>query len=109
MNCISSSKNVSSPQQISTTNDQKSATSNVLNGYLKDHFNVSFVDCKCCCDASKEISKCQNGSLDFLRDIQEYITMPEYRLNCQCVCGDNEQNNAPIKFGLNLTPANDLK
>jgi hypothetical protein len=101
MSCISSSTNTSSSQK-SSTNDNKQETSN---GYLKDHFNVSFMDCKCCCDASKEISRCQTGSLDFLRDIQEYINPPEYRLNCRCICGDNEQ----IKFGINLTPANDLK
>lgn len=99
MNNNSNSKTSSSSQQ----------KSEILNGYLKDHFNVSFFDCKCCCDASKEISKCANGSLDFLRDIQEYIHTPEYRLNCQCICGDNAQNMSPIKFGINLTPANDLK
>jgi hypothetical protein len=107
MSYVSGSTNASS--SVSSKNDNKQETSTVLNGYLKDHFNVSFVDCKCCCDASKEISKCQTGSLDFLRDIQEYVNLPEYRLNCRCICGDNEQNNTPIKFGINLTPANDLK
>jgi len=100
MSWLSSSTNSSS-----STHDNNQETSTVLNGYLKDHFNVSFVDCKCCCDASKEISQCQTGSLDFLRDIQDYVNLPEYRLNCQCICGDN----TPMKFGINLTPANDLK
>ncbi|CAF0830175.1 unnamed protein product [Rotaria sordida] len=109
MSYISNSTNISSSQQQTSTNDHNQETSKILNGYLKDHFNVSFIDCKCCCDASKEISKCQNGSLEFLRHIQEYINLPEYRLNCRCICGDNEQNNTPIKFGINLTPANDLK
>ena len=95
----SSINNSSSPND---TNNNKQET---VNGYLKDHFNVSFIDCKCCCDASKELSKCQMGSLDFLRHIREYIHLPEYRLNCRCICGDNEQ----MKFGINLTPANDLK
>ena len=108
MSYVSNSKTTASIEQSSTnTNNRESAS--ILNGYLKDHFNVSFVDCKCCCDASKEISRCQNGSLEFLRDIQEYINLPEYRLNCRCICGDNEHNHAPVKFGINLTPANDLK
>jgi hypothetical protein len=102
MSSLSGSTNTFSSQQ-SSTNDKNQE---ILTGYLKDHFNVSFIDCKCCCDASKEISKCQTGSLDFLRDIQEYIHLPEYRLNCRCICDDN---NTPIKFGINLTPANDLK
>lgn len=81
----------------------------MINGYLKDHFKVSFIDCQCCCDASKEINPCQNKSLQFLRNIQEYLHLPEYRLNCQCVCGDNDRNNPPTKFGIHLTPGHDLK
>ncbi|CAF1342420.1 unnamed protein product [Adineta steineri] len=100
---------MSSSTNSSTRDYNQKQTSTILNGYLKDHFNVSFIDCKCCCDASKEISKCQTNSLEFLRDIHEYINIPEYRLNCRCICGDNEQNNTPMKFGINLTPANDLK
>lgn len=87
----------------SSSNDQKQENST---GYLKDHFNMSFFDCKCCCDASKEILKCEKQSLDFLRD---YIHMPEYRLNCRCMCDDNKINNTSMKFGINLTPANDFK
>jgi hypothetical protein len=102
MNYLSSSTKTSSSQQ-SSSNDIKQEIST---GYLKDHFNVLFFDCKCCCDASKEMPKCQTGSLEFLRDIQEYINLPEYRLNCRCICDDT---NTPIKFGINLTPANDLK
>jgi hypothetical protein len=101
MSCLSNSTN-SSQQSSSNDNNQKLSTG----GYLKDHFNVSFFDCKCCCDASKEMSQCQNGSLDFLRNIQEYLHLPEYRLNCRCICDDNH---TPMKFGINLTPANDLK
>jgi hypothetical protein len=52
------------------------------------------------------MSQCQNGSLDVLRDIQEYLHLPEYRLNCRCICDDNHTT---MKFGINLTPANDLK
>ncbi|UJR15726.1 hypothetical protein I4U23_002661 [Adineta vaga] len=100
MSCISNT----SPTITNDNQHQEAST-----GYLKDHFNVSFVDCKCCCDASKEISRCQTSSSEFLRDIQEYLTMPEYRLNCRCICGDNEENNTPMKFGINVTPANDLK
>ena len=95
-----------------TTTDACSTNNNnqeTLSGYLKDHLNVSFLDCKCCCDASKEISRCQTNSSDFLRDIQGYLTVPEYRLNCKCICGDNGETNMPMKFGINLTPANDLK
>ena len=92
-----------------STKSERSSTNNILNGYLKDHFNVSFVDCKCCCDASKEISQHQNSSFDIIHDIQEHIHLPEYRLNCRCICGDNDQQHAPVKFGINLTPANDLK
>jgi hypothetical protein len=91
------------------TNNDRQTTSTNDHAYLKDHFNVSFVDCKCCCDASKEIAPCQTGSLDFLRDIQDYINMPEYRLNCRCMCGENEPTTMPMKFGIHLTPTNDLK
>ena len=76
---------------------------------MKDHFNISFVDCKCCCDASKEISKCQNGSFEFLKTISDYLSTPEYRLNCRCACGDDQMNQTPLKFGIHLTPSNDLK
>lgn len=102
MSCSSSSSKSSSSDQ-SSSNEKKQEISG---GYLKDHFNLAFFDCKCCCDASKEMSKCQTGSIEFLRDMQEYLNLPEYRLNCRCSC---DETNTPIKFGINLTPANDFK
>ena len=95
----------SSSSKSSSSKDTDPKNSVTPNGYLKDRFNVSFVDCKCCCDASKEISRCQTGQLDFLRDVQDYVNTPEYRLNCRCMCGED----GPMKFGIHLTPANDLK
>ena len=105
MSCFQNSSNTSSSSSSSPSNETKSNVSSA--GYLKDHFNMSFFNCKCCCDASKELSTCQTGSFDFLRDIQDYIHTPEYRLNCRCICDDNNQT--PMKFGINLTPANDFK
>lgn len=87
-----------------SANVQTSKTSS-----LKDNFNVSFLDCHCCCEASKEMDRCQNNSSQFLRNIQEYLHLPEYRLNCQCLCGDNDRKSGPLNFGIHLTPANDLK
>lgn len=106
MSCLSSSSKTPSSSSSSDQSSSNDVKQELSAGYLKDHFNVAFFDCKCCCDASKEMSKCQTGSIEFLRDMQEYLNLPEYRLNCRCSCDDT---NTPIKFGINLTPSNDFK
>lgn len=98
----------------STSNSQTTKltqkSSSMLNSHLKDQFKLSFLDCQCCCEASKEMNRCQKTSSKFLNDLQEYLYLPEYRLNCQCICGDNnEKKTSSMNFGIHLTPANDLK
>ncbi|CAF1164832.1 unnamed protein product [Adineta ricciae] len=73
--------------------------------YMKDQFQLNFLDCDCCCDTTKKIANCDFQGINILQDLYEMVVSPEYKLNCRCSCGDdNNQRKQTIKFGLTGFP-----
>ncbi len=107
----------------SITTEDNSKSSDQSHVYIKDKFQLEFLDCNCCCDTTKKIVNCDFQGINILRDLyemvrQNYVLLsikiflikietPEYKLNCHCSCGgddDNEKSKQSIKFGLTVTP-----
>ncbi|UJR31721.1 hypothetical protein I4U23_019201 [Adineta vaga] len=79
------------------------------NVYIKDQFQLEFLDCDCCCDTTKKIANCDFQDIHILQDLYEMVVTPEYKLNCRCSCGDdNNDKKQTIKFGLTAFPSANL-
>ncbi|CAF0735672.1 unnamed protein product [Adineta steineri] len=73
--------------------------------YIKDKFQLEFLDCNCYCDTTKKIANCDFQDNNLLHDLYEMIVTPEYKFNCRCSCGDdNDVKKHTIKFGLTGSP-----
>ncbi|CAF1175855.1 unnamed protein product [Rotaria sp. Silwood1] len=73
--------------------------------YIKDKFQLEFLDCDCCCDTTKKVVNYDFQGINVLQDLYEMIVSPEYKLNCRCSCGDDiGDTKQSIKFSLTGSP-----
>ncbi|CAF3311421.1 unnamed protein product [Rotaria sp. Silwood2] len=94
------------PINNSNINQEKSTCESAQSHvYIKDKFRLEFLDCNCCCDTTKKIPNSDFQGINVLRDLYEMVVAPEYKLNCQCSCGDDIGDaKQSIKFSLTGSP-----
>jgi len=59
----------------SNTNEQNSSDQSIQSHvYIKDKFQLEFLDCNCCCDTTKKIANCDFQGINILQDLYEMVS-----------------------------------